>query len=762
MIISQDRRRFSSLDDAKNNLDLAGRRVAIILNDKVVTIRPQIVTTFTSTQLQLFQLGEKLGGYPLDVYKERKRECEHRDETKEFIFSYSLAHLNYIADIHSGLIVQELEKLIRHTTNKDSRTQTLTEQVNTTHFLLSNEADQNDATITTIKDLDGMIDLLVSQTIGVEVASYLKLNVHNELRIWINDRFSPYFINKYTESLSALEVYKLLIQHPDIRDLHHSIIKKVEHDFYKANINKQLEIHIVGDPSSEIREDNYQHESLQKTDISIESNHTRSFYNKKKWHTEEIFDVFSKEQILSLLHTYFNIINPIQVIHDLIADNLMSQLYIKDNKDSSQKLATPVHNVNLLIECERKFNENQKILDSHQLQRLKTKHELANHFERSMRSDPLEEDDGSAAKTWFKERILDRSSLTWGEKGVLAFSFFLSKGILNTDKLLEINTQSKPMLKKIIKNLLDKEILFISSERSIYHMKDTKDFDWNVERELHVVFPLQSFESFMFDNELSWDAKGLYTWMQCTDTIEPDTEYLLSLSSSRRDDVERAYNELLEQGYVVYLDNAATVQNQAIEHLYIKEACVDWYYRELGPLLRQVFSINDVSVDLLNAKYPSKYNYNAIQLAAMANDEEMIRKLIKVDGLDLTYLSHEDNPLLLAFRSGSNQAVTILLKESYIAEHTDLVSFFFSNVVMEEVPTDIIVRYLAAYHSQSKDEVVSRLLLPALMRRNRNIIEVLLQAGASPHAFIVDGKTAWDIAKDLKEVDILLMFKPYL
>jgi ankyrin repeat protein len=175
-----------------------------------------------------------------------------------------------------------------------------------------------------------------------------------------------------------------------------------------------------------------------------------------------------------------------------------------------------------------------------------------------------------------------------------------------------------------------------------------------------------------------------------------------------------------------------------------------------------IFAADAASAELLNARYPSKYDLNAIQLATLADDGEMIQKLLQIEGLQMSDPFQKDqHPLLLGFRSGSHKAVTTLLKDIRISEQPELISVFFGNVIMDEVPADVLVSYLDAYNSDIKDELISKMLLPALMRKNKEIMEVLLKAGASPTAVIVDNKTAWDIAKEQEEVDIMLLFKRY-
>jgi len=760
VLIYQDRRKFTSLDDARMNVDVSGRRVAIIHEDKVVTIRPHVVKSFPGTLDQLFQLGLKLGGYPVEVYKQRNRECEYRDETKELIFTRTIAQMNFLAEKKREQILRDLLNQLRMMTDQLKLWSSVSDHSSISDYLLSFRVASDSTSITGMEAFEHYIDRFVVERIGVEVANYLRSNYLNELRVWINDRYSPYFLKKFSGSLTASDVYAIFLQHPDLHDLHNEIKKKIRNDFYK--LNPQLLF-----VSSEHTLDNQEYITEHKTEYFSEHNRIDLFFHEKPWVTEQIFEVFDKQQILYILSTYFRILNPIQIVHEMMALSSMSQLFLKDHKhlldqESVKQLESFVQRMYPLKEYEIKFFANPEIVESHKRSRRKTEEDLAMQFELSMRTGQPLDGGEFAAKTWFKERILKKRTLSWGEKGILAYAFFVGKGKIEISKLAELSSQKLFYIKQMIQRMEKNQVIYYCNRCNCFHMTETRDFEWRKGPCSFGEGIEQSFHYFMYDHELSWEAKGLYTWMQCTDTLEPDLDLFYSLSNDPMEIVERAYQELFDQGYVAFMRDEANIEKQALEFLHLRKVCEEWYSKELRPVLQMLFETNSATSELLNVRFPSKYDLNPLQFAALMDDDEMIKKMLQVEGLQMNDPFQMDfHPLLLAFRSGSHRAVTTLLQDIRISEQSELITLFFGNVIMDEVPAEVLVRYLDAYKSGLKDELISKMLLPALLRKNKEIMEVLLKAGASPNAVIVDNKTAWDIAKEQEEVEIMLLFKQY-
>jgi hypothetical protein len=753
VFISQDRRMFSSLLEAQNQIIESGRRVVIGNEEQVVTFRPQTVKTFPGTIEQLFELGKKLGAYPIKVFKKKKRECEKRDHSKEVAFSKTIGHMIFLSEQRANTLVHYLLLYVRSLIDRLELHHLARVDGVVSDLLLSFRIDisrEGDLySVTGMEACEEHLEKLVVEMFEKDLIRFLKENEEDNLRVWINDPYSA-FNTKYSVKTSDAVLYKILLQHPDILQQHKACKERIRSEFYNLDAN------LI-----------FTRESPQSIEINTNSDFSSSI---RLWNTKDIFEIFTKEQIYTILNTYFSLMNPIQVIQELTTYRSMIQVFLKDHRDvydpnTIEQLETLLSKMDRLREFEPIFQANPQILHAHYIKQFKIAQMNSDYFNgiKIEGDQGMDRKDDERPKEWFKETILERKELTWEDKGILSFAFFLGAGCLELDEIMKYSHSPRSVLRRTIQRMESNKVLLTCDDCGSLHIKWVSELGWEQGVELLHQLPMKSFESFIKDDELSWAAKGIYTWIKCSDSSSIyEIEKLAALSNTPPQLVELAFHELIDQGYVVQPGVSGTADLQANEHRRIKDILSEWYINELRPALNALISLPGEKAHVLNAKYPTKYGYTAIQTASIVDDVAMVEALLKVDGImildsnDLT-----QHPLLLSYYSGSHAATERLLEDRRVIEQEELINIFFGSAIMEEIPAEQLCKYLNKLDVPDKSQVVSKFLLPALMRKNEDAIRVLLKAGACPHTVIVDKKTAMDIAKDREEVDIILLFKQY-
>lgn len=746
MFISQHRIQFSSLEEAQTKIDEGGRRVVIGNGEEVVTIRPQIVKSFPGTIEQLFEIGKKLGSYPIDIFKLKKRELELQDHSKEIAFSRTIGHMIFLSEQRANSFVREMFEFLRSLIERLNLKELVLGHKEVSDFLLSFRTDVNrngmTVSITGMEACEGYLDELVIRKFGEEIIQYLKEHVEDHLRNWINDSFSV-FSSQYSEDLSADHLYKILLEHPDILLQHEEIKSKIRSEFYNSNPNLIIETDLLKDNDTT-------------SDLDLG-------YPSESWDTKGLFEVIIKDQIHKILTTYFSLKNSCQVIQELTTFRSMVKLFLRDHRETIDAKSVE-HLEELLTQWNKREYEviskaNPQSVHAHYLKQFKIE-QLSSDFFNTEGDQFVEQSGSEQAKEWFINNILSRKELTWEEKGILSFTFFLGSGFLNFDELMKFSNTPRSMLRKTVQRLEEKEVLLTCDDSGSLHIKWISDLDWKHGIDLLSQLPLMSFESFIKDDELSWDAKGIYTWIKCNDLSLYEIDTLTSLSSTPIQLVELAFHELIEEGYIVH--TVSGLELHPSDHNRVKESLLEWYQCELRPALQALLSLPGEKSHILNAKYPTKFGYTAIQIASIIDDVAMVEALLRNDHIIM--LDSNDlmqHPLLLAYNSESHSATEKLLEDRRVIEHDELINIFFGKAIMEEIPAGQLSKYLHKLCIPDKREVVSKFLLPALMRKNEEAIHALLQAGASPNTIIVQQKTAMDIAKEREEIDIILLFKQY-
>lgn len=748
MFISQDRNQFYSLKEAQKGIDESGGRVAICQSDQVVTINPQVVKNFPGTIKELFDVGRVLGMYPIEVYKQIKSDCELRDHAKELVYTRAIGHMVFLSEQRAIKLLDDLLCFVRSLIEANNLQTSIPLHNSVMDFLLSFrmkvEDRKNLVSITALQACEEYLEQLIIQSIGVALIHYLRSSSPDELQICISDPYSVFNVD-IGGNLESEELYKLLLHHPGILSHHEQIKNKIRNDVYYAN-----PLEVFTDSNSTLIEE-------PKPIIHVEP-----------WNTKDIFNVFSKEQIYTILNTYFSIMNPIQVIQELTTLRSMARLFLKEHREAFEKenieqLEELVQKINQLREFEHIFQANPQLAQTHYLKQDNDGHlEVSNTNVSEFEDDWLEDHvDSKWAKEWFNDTLLERRDLTWEEKGVLSFVYFVGAGSLNFDKMMKYSHTPRSALRKTVDRLESEGVLISCEECGAYHLKSISELDWHIGKSLLCQLPIESFKGFIKDDELSWDAKGIYTWIQCSGNKHYDIKQLTSLSNNPPLLVEQAYYELIDQGYLVQVENIDQQLKNDV-HSCKKENILKWYEEELKPALQKLLTLPGDLSNILNAKYPAGCDFTAIQVASISDDVEMVGALLQINELILHDSDDlHQHPLLLALYCGNHAAAEKLLEDQRVVNQSEIINIFFGNAIMEEIPPHQLSSYLSKLRIPDKKQVVSKLLLPALMRLNRDVIRELLKAGASPYIEIVNKKTAMDIAKDREEVDIIMLFKEY-
>ncbi|MEK5357755.1 hypothetical protein [Paenibacillus sp. FSL L8-0709] len=677
MFLYQGRRKFESFSAAKQELDPVGRRICIHNEERVVTIRPAVVQTFPGTIEQLFELGLKLGGTPLEVWKENKKRCEEMDASKELAFAKSIQLMEQGYNAHAeqwkSQLTEYLKSLIEFgLENGDVVRSDSFEKVSDLllSFMMSDEEGNK---ILALQLFSNQIHKLVTDNLGTYVISYL-LQFSKELMALIRDPYSPYFNSNWEGILDPNErnimIYKTLLEQPDLKVHHLDVVNRIKNDLFEMNPVLMKEVQ-------------------NRTLLPLKNLVPES---QEEWKMKDFLRDISPEALSLLLSIYFGLSNPLTIAHDVYLSAVMMKdvllgsgdLLELDNQAQEAFIQKIESDVPLLRELIEKLEVNKDFLLEHMIEL--DKEEFSEEWLEHDIEDLFDEDDLMYGKyiDYFEETVMDDSELSWKAKALFSYVFFVESGYCYIDSILEESKESKQVVLLGLKELEKQGYGFINDNQvfSLHmHPEDLDDEDDEV---------LEAFISVLENEGLSWKAKGIGLFYILYGFA---SEFLLenvSIDSSRS--IKAGLKELMENGLIPNVNHMTVSERKTIIALLdIKNGVKDWYNLVLQPEIRSWLKGSIPSIHLLNAIYPSMANLTALEMAVIADDVQMVDYLLQLENIELPVRS-VDKPSITqtALICGSFSSLQVLLRDERIKNDKDSLYMTIICGIIEETDLAII------------------------------------------------------------------------
>lgn len=772
MYLIQGRKKFSTLEEAKENLDPEGGRIAIIGEERVATIRPQIVHNFPGTLEQLYELGLKLGGYPSEVYLKNKKHFDEQDLMKEMIFARTLAYLDWLWEKKYETILNDLISYLARIVKQSNLSKELN-QYETVEQLL--DAFKTNAlregkyvVVPAAEAMKEVINHEIKAQIGWALVEHLSSVAKNELDSFINDPYSPYFKEVSVSGMPKTEkIYITLRKHPDIQKVFNDYARRIEQDLLQSKPTFLLQ-----DQKSELI---FARRESQVNDLFGESEEVIS---------GNIFAHLSEQQKQTLLTLYFAKFNPIKLIHEaMVSASFGEHLLSEHESEIGEEMK---EHIGYFLKELGDLQKLENIFLSHPLFAVEMMHDfIAKHFDGDTSDvdeendlfdldDEDEEDDFDfdqlvmdEYKSNFNEHILRNTRLSWREKGLLAYAFFVSDGYIDMDEIEEVSLHSKQTVRKSLKRL--EELGVISYEMDfggLYSINLEGLDDWSF-----VDDPYKSFFDFLTDDRLSWEAKGVNIWFEINGTEDP--EDLVEWSTDKITAVKKIYKELHETGLIMSREDLLNIEDLYEEKVQmakdrLKERVRTWYEEHLKHSLLVLLQSQTPSPALLNAKLPEQENMMAIQIATIAGDTEAVGKLLKIEGitlpLEVDFEDMEDmHPFLLALEMDIREMLPILLDSPAVTESESIIADALDHHIRRKGSIPCLqeaIQHLGGL--ENKQALLDWLLVTCLIEMEPGYAEVLLEAGASPEAPVIhEDESAMNIAQEHNIKEFIELFERY-
>ncbi|MGV2886196.1 hypothetical protein [Paenibacillus taichungensis] len=589
--------------------------------------------------------------------------------------------------------------------------------------------------------MNDKIEQEIVSHIGVGLSKHLLNVMPKELDAWINDPYSPYCKESLDfDEASYAECYLALRKHPDIQKVHDDFMMRVERDLLQAK------------PSLLLMKPNK--ESIFNRRESAVDN---LIGDSSEGGPKNIFGHLTEQQKQTMLQLYFAKYNPIKLIHEAMVSASFSEHLLAEHKgEIGDELK---EHLDIFLNELGDLQKLENIFMSHPLFAADIIHDmLAGHFENveddEHDHDHLfideEDEDGregyliSEQKDYFNKNILQNTAFSWREKGLLAYAFFVNNGVIDLDDIEEVSLHSKQTVRKSLKRLLEIGAVTHDFSFDLYTIELGEfedDYYFGDE-------PYTPFIEFFEDYDLSWEAKAINVWFEINGSGNP--EELMKWSTDNLAAIKKAFKELEEAEFIMSNETVMEMKG-IIDHTLseiketAKERVTAWYNENLKDTLHQMLRANKPSADMLNAKYPAQSGMTALQIVTIANDIEALRAILKIEGIDITdgllVLDLENaHPLMLAFDMKNLEVLPILLDSSAIIENQELVGKAFKHLLDEENSGEVLkeaLQHLGA--AEYRQDMINWLLVACVMEMEPEYAQILLQAGASPNALIING-----------------------
>jgi hypothetical protein len=767
MILSQGRKTFLSLEEAKKQIKPDGERVSVIGDARAVTIRSEIVRSFPGTIEQLYDLGIKLGGYPLDFFKSNRKQCEELDAAKELVMARAIAFMEWQWEHQHPRIIEDISMSLRTVIEKNGLLQEADKHGTISDFLLSFRLDAFDKDSKAVKAtgmelMEDNIRYQIGQIIGLKLSAHLQATMPKELGMWINDEFNECFVEKWDveqhQAHSNEELYRVILQHPDIRNLRDDFMERVRGEFYRLSPAVVL--------------------------LEQRSKNTNRVAGSEEPVTEiykpsDIIKSLSQEHIQALLTLYFAKFNPLKLISEAMIFTSFTE-YLADNNAVEVPEEIKKHMASIASEL-GDLQELENIFSKHPLFTAQLVSDMMfgagdeNGFSFGFGTSDIDvqpefnpygpqyegEEKEEGHKLAFGHHILRNPELSWREKGMLAYSYFMGDIDLDIDDLTNLGPHSKQTIRKSLKQLEEIGAAKKCGNCDILHM----NIDFLGERCIFVFNPYEPFEDFLTNDELSWEAKGVYCWFKIIGST--NQEALEAFSKDRLSSLVKAFEELSDGNMILSQLEVEQlreiVDDEMAEQMEItKETFVDWYEESLKPILKQIINMPKLNADVLNARYPAFDNYSAVQLATIAGDIEMVEALLKVEGIEL-YEEYRDvtHPLHLAYVYDAENMIPLLMKFPQISTNEEDVGSFVLRIILEGAPVSMLKATMQHLESVYKQPMLDRMMNVAIVEATVDHVMTLLELGASPNTVVFKGRSALELTKENGMLDLYRLLKKF-
>ncbi|RRJ54841.1 hypothetical protein EHV15_35295 [Paenibacillus oralis] len=757
MYLIQGRKKFISLDEAKAKLDLEGGRVAIIGEKRVATIRPQIVQNFPGTLEQLYDLGLKLGGYPVEVYLKSKVQFDEQDSLKELFLARTFAYLDWLWEQKYEAITSDLISYLTQIIRQSNLVEDLAEYESVEQLLQVFKTNTlRDGNFTVVPATDAMKDRMeheVLSHVGAALSKHLLSSMQKELNAWINDPYSPFFKEPLDfDEISYTKCYQILRKHPDIQKVHNDFISKMERDFLQMK-----PLFLLMKPNKE--------PAFNRRESTLED----LFRDSNEGGPKNIFGHLTEQQKQTMLQLYFAKYNPIKLIHEaMVSASFSEHLLVEDEGEIGEEMK---EYLSIFLNELGDLQKLENIFLSHPLFAAELVHELiSKHFEEDAVEKPdhdelfdIDEDVDKGLgeliiedyKRFFNENILRNTNLSLSEKGLLAYAYFVNGGYIDLDEIEDVSVHSKQAFRKSVNHLLELGLLSVKKE---YGNLLVMDFDEPENNNIVLVDSYDPFVGFLSDTQLSWEAKGINTWIELNGMENP--EDLVMWSTDKITTLKKSFKELHEVGILLTKEEFEDIQaffeeKSVLVKKQIKEKISLWYDEHLKSSLQVLLQSNHPPIDFLNAKIPAQNNMMAVQIATIANDAEMVRSLLKLEGivLPLKVDSLDDmgemHPLLLAIEMDNPELLPVFFELSSVLDNQYLVGETFTLLIKRKGPLSCLREGIKLLEgAEYRQDLLNWLLVTCVLKMQQDYAEALLEAGASPEEPIINGgETALGLAE---------------
>lgn len=712
MKIYQGRKMFESLTVAQKELDPSGRRICIHNDILVVSVRPVVLQTFPGTIEQLFELGLKLGGTPLDVWKQNKKKCEDMDAHKELAFAKTFQLMEQGFNAHSELLKGRITELLRELikegiSNRQVDTMSSFEKVS--DLLLSFVVSDGDGhMIPALHKFSNDIHDIITNYMGSYVVSCL-LQSPNDLMVLIKNPHSPYYNSDWENvnepHLKNIRIYKTLLLQPDLKTHHINLVDGIRKHFFDMNPLLLKEVH-------------------NRTKLPYEDIQPKE---QKEWELEDFLRDISSDALSLLLSLYFASSNPLTLVHNtyfiasMTKDVLANSEEINKEEDIVLKeFAQKVeYDLPLFRELIEKLELNKSFLIEHILESDEDEDEDDYFFE-DMDFDNLE---------YFREVMLENAELSWKAKALFAYAYIVEVGYCNIQSMVHV---SKDRKQKVMAGLKELE------EQDIGYFDDDDDFILHISPE----FINASQEELFFDNceeyrsileneNLSWKAKGIALFICITEITQKD--HLENRATDSMRSVKEGIKELMDCGVI-----EQEPVNQMIDTvLNNKEHIKNWYNHSLRSDIQSWLTRADSAIHLLNAIYPSMGNLSALEMAVIADDDQMVESMLQLESIELPIRSINKLPIThTALICKSYSSMQVLLKDKRICDNKALMYMTLLEAIAGDVDDLSIIRkiLMTEVDVNVTFHTVPSPLQVALEKKKIDLalIRLLLEFGASP------------------------------
>lgn len=727
MLLYQGRKKFESIKNAQKELDPAGRRICLHNDELVVTIRPLVVQTFPGTVEQLFELGLKLGGTPIEVWIQNKKRCEDIDARKELALAKILQLMEQGFNAQGQLWKSRLTEYLRSLielglgSSNDIRYDSF-EKVSDLllSFVVPGEAGKE---IVALQRFSIEINNSITDDLGLYVVTYL-LQSSKELMTLIRDPYSPYFNSNWESILDPNErnvmLYRTLLEQPDLKTHHMDVVNRIKKDLYDLNPILLKEVR--------------NRANLPLNTLIPES--------KEEWNISDFLRDISKDALLLLLSLYFDMYNPLSVAHN----SYLGALMMKDVLTATEDIINVENNVQeafikkvdgdipLLRELISKLELNKEFMFNHIIDMEEQDEEMDFDLEDLLDE---EEDDFDERILHFMLTVLEDSRLSWKAKALYAYVFFEGFGSCDIQSLVDKSSDNKQALKSGLKELEKQEYGFCDKDMFSLYLQP-EEFDDDLEDEE----TLEEFSSVLENSTLSWKAKGMALFSIINGPFLSES-ILLRMSGDSKQSIKEGLKELQDCKCIdiaILEEMFEDTPGQRMGTLLMdnKDNISSWYHHELRTQLHTWLQVPNPSIHLINAIYPSMRELTALEMAVIADDVETVERLIILEGINLPLKTLDKLSITqTALICGSYCSLRALLNNEQVRK--DQLSMFMTVVtgISEEIADLSILRDILNTGVDLNCilfSVPSPLQLAIEKKKvNLGLVRLLLEFGASPN-----------------------------